>query len=59
MIKMKAPKGTVSVNWNGTDLKVDKKGYVDAPDEAMGDLLEHGCIFAQETLLIEEIEKAE
>lgn len=42
MVKLRAPQGTFSMEWNGVQLEV-KKGIVTAPDEALGDLFAHGC----------------
>jgi len=49
MIQLRAPQGTVSMEWNGIELTV-KKGIVTAPDEAMSDLFAHGCTAANEKI---------
>ena len=57
MIQLRAPEGTVSMEWNGVELKV-KKGIVTAPDEALGDLFAHGCTAANEKIVIESTTEA-
>ena len=40
-MKFKAPEGVSGCSWGGQSYKA-KKGVVEAPDEALADLLEHG-----------------
>jgi hypothetical protein len=54
MIQLRAPQGTIAMEWNGKELKVDKKGMVTAPDEALCDLLAHGCTASQEKIVVQE-----
>lgn len=42
MPKLKAPEGTTGASFNGESFKVDAKGFVNVPDEAVADLFAHG-----------------
>lgn len=50
MIKLRTIKGATAMQWNGVDLKI-KDGWVEAPDEALIDLLQHGCTVNEEIVV--------
>lgn len=44
MVNMKAPDGTTGCSVGGESYKVDKKGFVEVPEEAVADLMQHGFV---------------